>query len=67
MIQRAAHLVSDRTCRAESAKLICEIKAAKDIETPDVQSKAKAAVKWCEHATIHEKQIDGKLREDCRD
>ena len=50
----------DFVVETKSAKLICEIKAAKDIETPDVQSKAKAAVKWCEHATIHEKQIGGK-------
>src|SRR5260370_42335835 len=26
----------------------------KDLETLDVQTKAKAAVKWCEYATIHE-------------
>ncbi len=30
------------------------------MESYDVQSKAKAAVKWCEHATTHEKQIGGK-------
>jgi type III restriction enzyme len=50
----------DFVVETKTAKLICEIKAAKDIDTPDVQSKAKAAVKWCEHATIHEKQIGGK-------
>jgi len=50
----------DFVVETKTAKLICEIKATKDIDTLDVQSKAKAAVKWCEHATIHEKQIGGK-------
>jgi type III restriction enzyme len=50
----------DFVVETKTAKLICEIKAAKDLETPDVQSKAKAAVKWCEHATTHEKQVGGK-------
>jgi len=50
----------DFVVETKTAKLICEIKAAKDIETPDVQSKAKAAVKWCENATDHEKESGGK-------
>ena len=50
----------DFVVETKTAKLICEIKATKDIETPEVQDKAKAAVKWCEYATIHEKQIGGK-------
>jgi type III restriction enzyme len=50
----------DFVVETKAAKLICEIKATKDLETPDVQSKAKAAVKWCEHATAHEKQVGGK-------
>jgi type III restriction enzyme len=50
----------DFVVETKTAKLICEIKATKDIETQDVQNKAKAAVKWCDHATIHEKQIGGK-------
>jgi type III restriction enzyme len=50
----------DFVVETNTAKLICEIKATKDIDTLDVQSKAKAAVKWCEQATIHEKQIGGK-------
>jgi hypothetical protein len=44
----------------KAAKLICETKAQKDIGTLDVRNKAKAAVKWCEYATIHEKQVGGK-------
>jgi type III restriction enzyme len=50
----------DFVVETKTAKLICEIKATKDIETQDVQNKAKAAVKWCDHATIHEKQVGGK-------
>jgi len=50
----------DFVVETKTDKLICEIKATKDIETVDVQSKAKAAVKWCEYATIHEKQVGGK-------
>ena len=50
----------DFVVETKRAKLICETKAAKDIETLDVQSKAKAALKWCEYATTHEKQIGGK-------
>jgi type III restriction enzyme len=50
----------DFVVETKAAKLICEIKATRDIETVDVQDKAKAAVKWCEYATIHEKQVGGK-------
>jgi type III restriction enzyme len=50
----------DFVVETKTAKLICEIKATKDMDAPDVQGKAKAAMKWCEHATIHEKQIGGK-------
>src|SRR5205807_421260 len=50
----------DFVVETKTAKLICETKAAKDIESVEVQNKAKAAVKWCEYATIHEKQVGGK-------
>ena len=50
----------DFVVETKTAKLICETKMRKDIDSVDVQNKAKAAVKWCEHATIHEKQIGGK-------
>ena len=50
----------DFVVETKTAKLICEIKATKDIGTQDVQNKAKAAVKWCDRATIHEKQVGGK-------
>jgi type III restriction enzyme len=50
----------DFVVETKTAKLICEPKMAKDINTPEVQDKAKAAVKWCEYATAHEKEIGGK-------
>jgi type III restriction enzyme len=50
----------DFVVETKTAKLICEIKMRKDVDSVDVQNKAKAAVKWCEHATIHEKQVGGK-------
>jgi type III restriction enzyme len=49
----------DFVVETKTAKLICETKASKDIETVEVQNKAKAAVKWCDYATI-EKQVCGK-------
>jgi type III restriction enzyme len=50
----------DFIVETKTSKLICETKAAKDINTAEVQEKAKAAVNWCEYATAHEKQVDGK-------
>jgi type III restriction enzyme len=50
----------DFVVETKTAKLICETKMAKDISADDVKEKANAAVKWCEHATAHEKQNGGK-------
>jgi type III restriction enzyme len=50
----------DFVVETKKTKLICEPKMAKDINTEEVRDKANAAVKWCEYATIHEKQIGGK-------
>lgn len=50
----------DFVVETRTAKLICEPKMAKDINTQEVQDKTNAAVKWCENATIHEKQVGGK-------
>jgi type III restriction enzyme len=50
----------DFIVETKTSKLICETKAAKDIKTSEVQEKAKAAVNWCKHATVHEEQIGGK-------
>jgi type III restriction enzyme len=40
--------------------LICEPKMASELESEDVQLKARAARKWCEHATEHARQHNGK-------
>jgi type III restriction enzyme len=50
----------DFVVETKTAKLICETKAAKDIDSDEVKEKAKAAVEWCEHATKHENKVGGK-------
>ncbi len=50
----------DFIVEAKTSKLICETKAAKDMNSLEVQEKARAAVNWCECATAHEKQVGGK-------
>jgi type III restriction enzyme len=50
----------DFVVETKGAKLICETKAVKDMTTDEVKEKTKAAVKWCEHASAHEKQVAGK-------
>jgi type III restriction enzyme len=50
----------DFVVETKQAKLICEVKAEKDMKSSEVLDKAEAAVKWCEYATEHEKQIGGK-------
>src|SRR5208337_1972691 len=59
-LQGDAQYEPDFVVETKTAKLICEVKAKKDMETQDVQNKATAAVKWCEYATIHEEQVGGK-------
>jgi len=41
-------------------KLLCETKRADEIDSPEVQQKAKAALKWCEFASQHEAENGGK-------
>ncbi len=41
-------------------KLLCEVKAARDMEDAEVRDKSRAAVEWCRQATDHERQHDGK-------
>lgn len=41
-------------------KLICEPKMERDVTSEEVQQKAKAAVAWCEAASKHERQHNGK-------
>ena len=43
-----------------SMKYICEPKRADEIDDENVQAKARAAVRWCGMATVHETQHDGK-------
>jgi type III restriction enzyme len=50
----------DFIVETKDSKLICETKAAKDMKTAEVQEKAKAAVRWCDYATTHERQVGGK-------
>ena len=50
----------DFVVETKTEKLICETKMAKDIASDEVKAKAKAAVTWCEHATVHEEQQGGK-------
>ena len=51
----------DFIVETKTQKLICEIKQAKEIESPDVQAKKNAAIEWCQNASKHEKKHDGKL------
>jgi type III restriction enzyme len=41
-------------------KLICEPKMERDVTSEEVQQKSKAAVAWCEAASQHENQHNGK-------
>lgn len=41
-------------------KLLCEPKMEKEVDTDEVQEKARAAQKWCEMASEHERQHGGK-------
>jgi type III restriction enzyme len=50
----------DFVVETKTAKLICETKAAKDIESAEVKEKANAAIEWCEHASKHETAFGGK-------
>jgi len=43
----------DFVAETKTEKLILEPKRATDIAEPDVQAKAQAAARWCEHATDH--------------
>jgi len=55
-VLRAGLVVETKT-----AKFLCEPKAANEMTAEDVLAKAKAATKWCIHASAHEKQHGGKL------
>jgi type III restriction enzyme len=50
----------DFVAETKDAKLICEPKAANEIDDEEVREKAKAAVVWCENATKHAAENGGK-------
>lgn len=50
----------DFVAETATEKLLCEVKRATDIDSGEVQAKAKAAALWCERATDHAKEHDGK-------
>ncbi len=50
----------DFVVETQTAKYLCEPKRASEIESREVQEKARAAVLWCQHATEHELQHGGK-------
>jgi type III restriction enzyme len=43
----------DFVVETRSVKYLCEPKMQKELQNPEVQAKAKAAVEWCQHATKH--------------
>ncbi len=50
----------DFVVECEAEKLLCEVKAENEVNTPEVQAKAAAAKQWCEHASKHELGNSGK-------
>jgi type III restriction enzyme len=50
----------DFVVETDTAKFICEPKRADQVDTEDVQAKARAAVTWCQYATEHELANGGK-------
>ncbi|HXC53140.1 MAG TPA: DEAD/DEAH box helicase family protein [Candidatus Limnocylindrales bacterium] len=50
----------DFVVETATEKLLCEPKRADQTKDPVVLAKAKAAATWCEHATAHENENEGK-------
>jgi type III restriction enzyme len=50
----------DFVAETETAKFLCEPKAANEMAAEDVKAKALAAVKWCKNATDYELKNGGK-------
>lgn len=50
----------DFVVETDKEKFLCEIKRADEVSSDEVQQKAKAAAKWCEFASQHEEEHDGK-------
>ena len=52
--------VPDFVVETKDAKLVCEVKAAKEVKDPQVLAKADAIQLWCQHATDDERARGGK-------
>ncbi|MFH1422448.1 MAG: DEAD/DEAH box helicase family protein [Planctomycetota bacterium] len=50
----------DFVVETKTTKLLCEVKAASELTTKEVQDKTNAATEWCEYAAEHEKKYGGK-------
>jgi type III restriction enzyme len=50
----------DFVIETPTTKFLLEVKRADDITDPDVIAKQTAAIKWCEHASVHESGVGGK-------
>lgn len=50
----------DFIVETKDCKYLCEPKRSTEIDDEDVQAKARAAVKWCNHATDHASKNEGK-------
>jgi type III restriction enzyme len=50
----------DFVVETTTGKFLCEVKRADGMTNDDVEEKANAARKWCEYASLHEKEIGGK-------
>lgn len=50
----------DFVVETKTAKFLCEPKAANEMDDPEIQAKARAAVEWCKNATQHELKHGGK-------
>ncbi len=50
----------DFVVETNTEKLLCEIKRSDEMTAGEVQQKAKAAIKWCEFASQHESENNGK-------
>jgi type III restriction enzyme len=50
----------DFVVETNAEKLLCEVKALRDMDDTDVRDKSRAAIEWCRHATDHERRHGGK-------
>jgi len=50
----------DFVVETATEKLLCEVKAARDMDDAEVLAKSRAAVEWCGHASDHERRHGGK-------